>query len=219
MRIDSLSRGPGTIDERTPSKDQVRNENIRIAERLKARDPRILDELILGYEQRLRRYLIRLTADLELSQDLLQETWIRVLARGSQFKGDSQFGTWLYAIARNLFFDLQRRRPWPRSLEAITEEREERPFELAGKEKTPFDCFAQIERARILAEALRTLTPRYREVVELRFYREMSLDEIAQVTGACLPTVKCRLYRAVAMLRRHLTAAEPVQSRPLPLAS
>lgn len=70
---------------------RYRHENAWIAERLRARDPQILDQLILQYQHRLMRYLLYLTGNRELAEDLFQETWMRVLQRGSQFRGNSQF--------------------------------------------------------------------------------------------------------------------------------
>lgn len=192
--------------------DEVRSGNIEIAERLQARDPLILDELMARYEQRLLRYLIHLTSDAELSEDIVQETWVRVLTRGSQFKGNSQFVTWLYAIARNLVFDLRRRRSWTRSLEEFTEQGDERRIEFPSKEKTPFDRCADGEHAGVLAEALLNLRSDQRELVDLRFHRDMSLNEIAQITGTSLSTVKSRLYRTLAVLRPQVKEALAMSS-------
>ncbi|HEY4051178.1 MAG TPA: sigma-70 family RNA polymerase sigma factor [Acidobacteriaceae bacterium] len=197
----------------------IRNENIAIAERLKAHDPHILDELILRYQQRLRRYLIRLTADRELSEDLVQEAWMRVLTRGSQFDGSSQFTTWLFAIARNLAFDVRRRRDWQLNLQSMTAGENERPLEVPSGEKTPFEHCTERENAHLLADVLRTLKPQHRKLVELRFHEEMSLGEIAQTTGVPLNTVKARLYRALVSLRPQVKAALSIRSEPVGLAS
>jgi RNA polymerase sigma-70 factor, ECF subfamily len=194
-------------------------ENTVIAERLQARDPRAIDELILRYQESLRRYLVRLTGNRELSEDLFQETWIRVLAYGWQFKGTSQFSTWLFAIARNLVFDLRRRRSWTKSLGGITECGTQRPLELPSNEKTPFDYCAGTEHARLLGEALLTLQPRHREIVEFRFHRDMSLGEIAQTTGASISSVKAMLYRALTVLRTQVKTTLSVQEEPLRLES
>jgi RNA polymerase sigma-70 factor, ECF subfamily len=199
---------------------EITEENISIAERLQARDPEIIDELILRYQVRLRGYLTRLTADRELSEDLLQEIWMRVMTRGSQFKGDSQIGTWLFAIARNLVFDLRRKRSWSTNRDVVRETGDERWFELLpSREKNPFDYCADIEHAHLITEALLTLKPRYRELVELRLHREMSLDEIAQATGSSLSSVKTRLYRAMRLLRLRLKGTLSVQPKQLRAAS
>jgi RNA polymerase sigma-70 factor (ECF subfamily) len=186
--------------------DQVRSENARVAEGLKRHDTQLLDELILQYQQLL-RYLLYLTGNRELAEDLFQETWMRVLMRGAQFNGNSRFDTWLFTIARNLVIDLRRRRSMA-SLEEMCEAGdEERPFEVPSQEKTPFEHLATMESGQVVAEALLTLDPLHREVLVLRFHEEMSLEEIARMTRAPLSTVKSRLYRGLAALKPHVRSA------------
>jgi RNA polymerase sigma-70 factor (ECF subfamily) len=77
-----------------------------IARGLRQRDPDLLDRLIEQYQYRLFRYLLFLTGNKETTEDLFQETWLRVLERGRQYDGKWEFGTWLFAIARHLAIDL-----------------------------------------------------------------------------------------------------------------
>lgn len=208
-RIGSVPKSPAAA---VASATELTEENISIAERLQSHDPEIIHELIVRYQVRLRGYLIRLTADRELAEDLLQEIWMRVMSRGSQFKGDSHIVTWLFAIARNLVFDLRRKRSWLTHRDVARETGDERWFELIpSREKNPFDYCADIEHAHLVTEVLLTLKPSYRELVELRFHREMSLDEIARATGSSLSSVKTRLYRAMRLLRVRLKATLSVQ--------
>jgi RNA polymerase sigma-70 factor, ECF subfamily len=187
--------------------EQVQSENARVAEGLKRHDAQLLDELILQYQHRLLRYLLYLTSNRELAEDLFQETWMRVLMRGSQFNGNSRFDTWLFTIARNLVIDLRRRRSMA-SLEEMCEAGdEERPFEVPSQEKTPFEHLATMESGQLVADALLNLDPLHREVLVLRFHEEMSLDEIARMTRAPLSTVKSRLYRGLAALKPHVRSA------------
>lgn len=187
--------------------DQIRSENARVAEGLKRHDTQLLDELILQYQHRLLRYLLYLTGNRELAEDLFQETWMRVLMRGAQFNGNSRFDTWLFTIARNLVIDLRRRRSMA-SLEEMCEAGdEERPFEIPSQEKTPFEHLATMESGQVVAGALLTLDPLHREVLVLRFHEEMSLEEIARMTRAPLSTVKSRLYRGLAALKPHVRSA------------
>jgi RNA polymerase sigma-70 factor, ECF subfamily len=187
--------------------DLARCENARVAEGLKRHDAALLDDLILQYQHRLLRYLLYLTGNRELAEDLFQETWMRVLMRGAQFNGNSRFDTWLFTIARNLVIDLRRRRSMA-SLEEMCEAGdEERPFEVASQDKTPFDHLATMESGQLVAEALLTLDPLHREVLVLRFHEEMSLEEIARMTRAPLSTVKSRLYRGLAALKPHVRSA------------
>ncbi len=175
--------------------------NTEIAERLKAGDPLLLDQLIVEYQHRLLRYLLYLTSNRELAEDLFQETWMRVLLRGAQFNGNARFDTWLFTIARNLVIDFRRRRTMS-SLEEMSEGGEDdRPFEIASSDPTPFDNYLKRQNGKLVAEALLTLEPLHREVLVLRFHEELALDQIAAVTGAPLSTVKSRLYRGLAALR------------------
>ncbi len=184
------------------------DENRAIARGLKRQDGRLLDQLIVDYQHRLLRYLLYLTSSREMAEDLFQETWIRVLQRGSQYNGTARFDTWLFTIARNLVIDLRRKRTMV-SLDALCEGNgEERPFEAPAADPTPLEVYQLRENSVRVAEALLTLEPLQREVLVLRFHEELSLDEIAQVTRAPLSTVKSRLYRGLAALKPRIVAAQ-----------
>jgi len=183
---------------------QVQRENAAIARGLKRQDPDLLDQLIETYQHRLMRYLMFLTGKREVSEDLFQEVWIRVLRRGSQYNGKARFDTWIFTIARNLVIDLSRKRTMA-SLDEMREAGEdERPFEIAQDGPSPLEQFQYREDAAELATVMNTLEPNYREVLTLRFHEELSLEEIASVTRAPLSTVKSRLYRGLAALKPQL---------------
>jgi RNA polymerase sigma-70 factor (ECF subfamily) len=187
--------------------EHSRLENTLVAEGLKRHDAELLDRLILQYQHRLLRYLLYLSGNREMAEDLFQETWMRVLMRGSQFNGNSRFDTWLFTIARNLVIDMRRRRSMA-SLEEMCEAGDEdRPFEVPSADKTPFEHLQTSENGQLVSEALITLDPLHREVLVLRFHEEMSLEEIARFTRAPLSTVKSRLYRGLAALRPRIEAA------------
>jgi len=183
------------------SVEDMQRENLAIAQGLKRNDPEQIDRLIELYQHRLLRYLLFLTGKREIAEDLFQETWMRVLLRGAQYNGKSRFDTWLFTIARNLVIDLSRKRQMA-SLDEMSEGGEdERPFQVMMDGPSPFDQFASREDRATVAAVLLRLEPGYREVLVLRFHEELSLEEIAGVTGAPLSTVKSRLYRGLAALR------------------
>jgi RNA polymerase sigma-70 factor (ECF subfamily) len=176
-------------------------ENASIAHGLKRQDPELLDQLIEQYQHRLLRYLLFLTGKREIAEDLFQETWMRVLLRGSQYNGKARFDTWLFTIARNLVIDLSRKRTMS-SLDEMSESGEDdRPFEIAGAGLSPLEQFQLSEDRAEVSQVLLRLESSYREVLVLRFYDELSLEEIAGVTKAPLSTVKSRLYRGLAALK------------------
>lgn len=183
---------------------QSQAETMVIAQGLKRQDPELLDRLIEEFQHRLLRYLLFLTGNREVSEDLFQETWIRVLLRGAQFNGKSRFDTWLFTIARNLVIDLSRKRTMA-SLDEMSEGSDnERPFEIIDTEPSPLDQFRSSEDRAEVHQVLVNLERRSREVLVLRFYEELSLEEIASITQAPLSTVKSRLYRGLASVKPEL---------------
>jgi RNA polymerase sigma-70 factor (ECF subfamily) len=191
---------------------QVQSENVAIAQALKKRNPELLDHLIELYQHRLLRYLLFLTGKREVAEDLFQETWMRVLLRGAQYNGKARFDTWLFAIARNLVIDLARKRTMASLDEMSDGGDDDRPFEIAMSGPSPLDQFQSRENSAEVGEVLLKLDSIYREVLVLRFYEELSLDEIATVTRAPLSTVKSRLYRGLAALKpemEQLRASRP----------
>src|SRR6201997_2101916 len=113
------------------AEEQARRENLAVAEGLKRQEAGLLDELIVRYQHRLLRYLLYLTANRELAEDLFQEVWMRVLMRGAQFNGKARFETWLFTIARNLMIDHRRKRTMS-SLDEL--------FEAGGDDARPVVC-------------------------------------------------------------------------------
>src|ERR1700722_15813270 len=191
---------------------QVQSDNAAIAHGLKRKNPELLDHLIELYQHRLLRYLLFLTGKREVAEDLFQETWIRVLMRGAQYNGKARFDTWLFTIARNLVIDLSRKRTMASLDEMSDANGDDRPFEIAMDGPSPLEQFQSRENSAEVSEVLLKLDPTYREVLVLRFYEELSLDEIANVTRAPLSTVKSRLYRGLAALKpemEQLRASRP----------
>jgi RNA polymerase sigma-70 factor (ECF subfamily) len=199
---------PGAV---TQAEEQVRQENLAVAEGLKRQDAGLLDELIVRYQHRLLRYLMFLCGNHEMAEDLFQEVWMRVLTRGGQFNGKARFETWLFTIARNMVIDQRRKRKMS-SLDEMFEtgNDDDRPmtFEVTDQEPTPFERLSNVEDRERIAAALLQLDTLYREVLVLRFHEELSLDEIANVTRAPLSTVKSRLYRGMAALKPRLERSQ-----------
>lgn len=181
----------------------MESETSAIARGLRRRDPDLLDHLIEQYQHRLLRYLVCLTRNRDLAEDLFQETWIRVLERGSQYDGKHEFSTWLYAVARNLTIDYLRKKT-PVSLDGLMDDEEHVPLEPADPRPLAWEVMAQHEQAERIGSALGGMPAEYRETVVLRFQEGLPLEEIATVTGARLGTVKSRLYRGLNMLMDRL---------------
>jgi len=163
----------------------MESETSAIARGLRRRDPDLLDRLIEQYQHRLLRYLVYLSGNLDLAEDLFQETWIRVLERGHQYDGRHEFSTWLYAVARNLTIDYLRKKS-ARSLDGLMEDEERAPLQPADTRPMAWEVVQQHEQAERINAALVSIPAEYRETVVRRFQEGFALDEIATVTGAPL---------------------------------
>ena len=137
-----------------------------IARGLRRHDPEVLDRLIEQYQHRLFRYLVYLSGNRELAEDLFQETWIRVLERGHQYDGKHEFSTWLYTVARNLTIDYLRKKS-PVSLDGLMEDEEHAPLEPADTAPAAWELVQQHQQAERVSAALAGLPAEYRETLVL----------------------------------------------------
>jgi RNA polymerase sigma-70 factor (ECF subfamily) len=185
---------PGTVDTDTQE----------IARGLRHRDVALLNALVAQYQYRLVRYLIYILGSRDAVDDLVQETWLRVLERGRTYDGQSRFEPWLFTIARNLAIDTMRKRRIF-SLDTSDEDNPEQHIAPPiSSDPSPFEQAARTEDAHHLAQSLATLEPIYREALVLRFQEDLSLQEMAKIVGAPVSTVSTRIYRGLAALRAHM---------------
>jgi RNA polymerase sigma-70 factor, ECF subfamily len=178
----------------------VSSDTQRIARGLRQRDVALFHALVEQYQCRLVRYLIYLLGRHDEVDDLVQETWLRVLERGRSYDGRSRFEPWLFTIARHLAIDHMRKR---RTVSLEAEDDGESPLP-ASSDPSPFILAARTEDAQRLAQSMQTLDFIYREVLVLRFQEDLSLQEVAAVIGAPVSTVASRIYRGLQTLREQL---------------
>jgi RNA polymerase sigma-70 factor, ECF subfamily len=178
---------------------------------LKRGDLDALSALVTRYQNRLYRFLLRLVRQPAEAEDLFQQTWLRVAERIRQYDARRSFEAWLFTLARNLAID-HLRRVRPKSLdEPIPGDArgETAADKLESRERPVMEGILERERAGRLARALETLPIVYREVLTLRFEEEMKLEEIAEVVGTPLSTVKSRLRRSLEQIRDRLEEQYP----------
>ena len=161
--------------------------------------------LVKRYSPQLFRFLTRTTGQPDLAEDLLQDTWLRVMEKLDRYHTDKPFAPWLYTVARNLAIDKLRRlgRQGKKAEPRLTEDGAlDDPVELAA-DSAP-SALENLEKQNLLEHVERTLAGlpfELREVLTLRFQEELQLEEIAQVVGLPSSTVKSRLYRGLEQLR------------------
>jgi RNA polymerase sigma-70 factor, ECF subfamily len=179
--------------------------------RLRRGDLDALAELIIRYQNRLYRYLLRIVSQPSEAEDLFQQTWLRVVEKIQSFDGSRNFDAWLFTLARNLAID-HLRRIRPQSLDEPLANRghsETVADRISCKDHTPLDHTLAAERRTQISEAMMGLPMIYRDVLTLRFEDEMKVEEIARVTGVPVSTVKSRLRRSMEQLRYALEAQYP----------
>lgn len=177
----------------------------------KAGDARAFEVLVRRHRAAVFNFILRFTAHRARAEDVLQETWLKVVRSAPEYETKARFTTWLYTIARNLCVDSARKESYRQaaSLEAPTsgvEGEDGRPLgeALPDGGASP-ERGAHNARVRPLLErALAGLPDEQREVFVLREYSGIPFKEIAEVTGVSENTVKSRMRYALEGLRRRL---------------
>ena len=165
---------------------------LRLVARLKAGDPAAFEAIYEAYRPRLFSFLARLSRRRDVAEDLLEETWLRLVARARELTDDTRLGPWLFTVARNLFASWCRHR-------AVDEGRI-LDFALSWPgllpRESPFESAARGETERRLEAALARLAPKDREVLLLVAGEELSPSEAAAVLGLTPEALRKRLQRA-----------------------
>ena len=162
------------------------------------------NQLILRWERPIYALAYRVIGREEDARDVCQETFLRAYRALPGFKGQAKFSSWLYRIALNLCRDWirrQRRAPTVQFAEGVD------PTELAsdqGPAESIEDLVARRELSGVVEEAMALLPEEQRTAIILKEYHGMTFQEIADLQGCPLSTVKTRLYQGLSVLRRHL---------------
>ncbi len=167
-----------------------------LVERTLAGDLGAFETLVQRYQGLVRRLVARVVGEDE-AEDVTQDSLLRAFHRLSQFRGAASFRSWLLRIAHNTAVNaVSRRRPEPVEEAEVEAAHAERP----ASGSSPADRLESRERRERLESKLRTLRPAHRIVLVLRDLEGLSYEEIAEITGTPLGSVKGRLHRARAEL-------------------
>ena len=167
-------------------------------------------ELIRRYERPVYSLIYRMVRDNETSEDLAQETFIKVLNNINRYRPEFKFSSWLFKIANNITIDHLRRRQLDTiSIEgapdAVTGERmRATAVAVASGGESPLEELESRELGASIEEAIAKLRPEYRACIILRHVEDYSYDEIAEIVKLPLGTVKTYIHRARQELREHL---------------
>lgn len=165
-----------------------------------------LNELLSRHYQGIVRMAFIASRDEALSLDCAQEVLFELVKSIPQFKGDSQFSTWVYTISRRTIWKLLRKRKQTRTVEgtrasdSLIERESSTEQNLVSQEG---QLIAEQEQQRIFA-AIETLPTKQKEAILLFYYEDLGLNEIAERIGCAPATVKAHLFKARASLARKL---------------
>lgn len=166
-----------------------------------------MDELVGRYEQRVRDCARRMSLDRQDAEDAVQEIFLRMVSSLPRFQGKSAFATWMYRLSHNTCIDAFRRgtRDKEHRLTTVAKDEEGDPLDRlvaqfgdpeAELDTTIQECY--------LGQALAGLPESYRDIVRLRLGEGRSNEEVAQLLGTTIDSVKSKLRRARKLLRGHL---------------
>lgn len=173
-----------------------RETELSLVEGLRRGDPAAFDEVYDAYRARIFAFLLHLCRHRTLAEDLVDETWLRLVAKAQSLRPDTRLAPWLFTVARNLY--------WSHRRSALVEETADPGMLSLGPSPaswpSPFDLAAAGELERRVERALSTLTPQHREVLLLIARVGLTPSEAAGVCGVTPEALRQRLARARAAL-------------------
>lgn len=186
-----------------------RDTELALVERLRRGDPHAFDDVYAAFNTRLFTFLVRLSRRRDVAEDLLEETWLRLVKHAHRLGADTRLGPWLFTVARNLHVSYIRSRmledSTAASLMALW------PFNL--ERSSPFEAAAASELERHIERALAAMPAASREVLLLVAVAGMNHSDAADICGITPEALRQRLHRAretlLNALERKTKAAAP----------
>ncbi len=177
--------------------------DVLLVQRAQRGDTRAFEMLVIKYQRRIERLIGRMVRDVDLVQDIAQESFIRAYRAMPQFRGDSAFYTWLYRIAVNTakkaLVDLKRDPLVSESTLAGANDEDDETYR-GGREltdgATPESLLASKEIAQTVNAAIEALSADLRQAITLREIEGLSYEEIAEMMNCPIGTVRSRIFRA-----------------------
>ena len=162
-------------------------------------DRRAMRVLYARHHVRVFRFILRLTNDASLADDLVSEVFLGVWRHAGGFEGKSQVATWMLGIARHKAFSALKRRPH----EQLSDELANAIIDPADDAETIID---HRDRSAIIRKCLAQLSAEHRDVIDLVYYHDKTVDEVAEIIRVPKNTVKTRMFYARKCLGRLLEA-------------
>jgi RNA polymerase sigma-70 factor (ECF subfamily) len=183
------------------------DDDLELFQRIRAGDPLALKTLYGRHRVAIYRFALRLTRSEASAEDVVSEVFIDVWRNAAAFAGGSQPKTFLLGVARNKAYSLLRRR-------RDEELDEQKAAEIEDHADTPEASLQKRNKSEILRACLNRLSAAHREVIDLVYYHDKSIEEVAEIVGAPVGTVKTRMFHARKRLAEFIADAGEDRSWP-----
>lgn len=160
------------------------------------------EQLFKRYRESIFQLYVQRTGNRDDADDLLQETFVKVYLKLDSYNSDYTFGQWVYTIARNTFIDYTRKRRDDVSVDSIPGGYSS--IVPSAATPTPEESYINNQQRTQIEQYMAQMTPRYRRLIELRFFKDYSYEEIAKELVLPLGTVKTQIHRAREQLCRFI---------------
>ena len=191
--------------------ETVSKEIDQLVELARSGDRTAFDRLIVKYQKKIVNLCVRLLGNISDGEDAAQDTFVKAYKNIKQFKGNSRFSTWLYAIAINTCRNSRRTwwsKLWKKAVKLdkpLTDSNGDSVnYELSDVTTLPSKVLTRKRQIALIVEAIKKLPEIHRELVILRDFHERSYEEISEITRIPQGTVKSRLARARAALHQEI---------------
>ena len=181
-----------------------RDLELQLVARLRERDPAAFEAVHDAFNARLFNFLARLSNSRDVAEDLVEETWLRLVSHACRLQPDTRLGPWLFTVARNLHVSYRR----SRAIEDAGDPEATGLWSTGTPAPSPLEAVEASEMQRRIAEAIAALPTIYREALLLVAVEGLTPAEAASVCEISSPAMRQRLSRARALVDRHLSATD-----------
>ncbi len=188
-----------------------RDLELQLVARLRQCDAEAFEAVHDAFHARLFNFLARLSNNRDVAEDLLEETWLRLVSHAPRLRPDTNLGAWLFTVARNLHVSYRR----SRLLEDAGSAEAAGLWSMSSHSPSPLDAAEASETERRIAAALASLPATYREVLLLVAVEGLRPSEAAVICGVTAESMRQRLSRARSLLDRRLSETGPPLLRSL----
>lgn len=175
-------------------KDYISDEEL--IEKFQNGDIYAFEQIVKRYKNQLLNFAYRFLGDIEDSEDIVQETFLRIFRKRNAYKNIAKFSTWIYTITGNLAKTELRRKKKRKLFSISSLGYDEKDYELPDLRRGPEEKADSVVNEEIIQKAIDVLSPKFKEVIILRDIQELSYEEISKILKIPLGTVKSRVNRA-----------------------